>query len=113
MHRLVGILTILLATLVACQPVSEPVEPMECAPGTVTVTTAQGSYSGSLTVTEGVYTWQLTEPAVLAGLTFICTDSGCTMAVGAVRIPLDSGCAAQVRSMLDMAIDTQRSSHAT
>lgn len=105
----IGILAVLLVTLVACESVPERIEEVPEAPEQLVVHTAQGSYSGILTVTEGVYTWQLTEPASIAGLTFTCTDTGCTMAVADLQIPLDEKTAEHVRS----AIATQRSSHVT
>lgn len=105
----IGILVVLLVTLAACETVPERIEEVPEPPEQLVVHTAQGSYSGVLTVTEGVYTWQLTEPASIAGLTFTCTDTGCTMAVADLQIPLDEKTAEHVRS----AIATQRSSHVT
>lgn len=84
--------------------VPEQEENVPDAPQSLTIQTEKYTYTGTLAHENGTATWQiaweLTEPQDIAGLTFVCTDTSCTLVVEDVVIPLDAGTAEVVREML-------------
>lgn len=93
------VLVILLA-LSGCARLSDnvPVEPD--VPDCLTIQTEKYTYTGTLAHENGTVMWELVEPQDLVGLTFVCTDTSCTLVVEDVVIPLDAGTAEVVRQML-------------
>lgn len=90
---------LLLPLLTSCGKLPEN-PTVEETPKSLTMQTEKYTYTGTLTIVNGVRTWQITEPEEIAGVTFICTDTDCTLVVGEVTIPLDERTAEHVRGML-------------
>lgn len=82
------------------EPEDVPVEPVVPEPESLTIQTEKYTYTGTLAHENGTVTWKLTEPQDLVGLTFVCTDTSCTLVVEDVVIPLDIGTAEVVRRAL-------------
>lgn len=76
----------------------ETVEPDE--PQSLTIQTEKYTYTGTLVHEDGTVMWELRSPQDIAGLTLVCTDTGCSLVVEDVVIPLDAGTAEVVRKML-------------
>lgn len=94
------VLAILLA-LSGCARLPENlVEPVVPEPQSLTIQTEKYTYTGTLAHENGTVTWELRSPQDLVGLTFVCTDTSCTLVVEDVVIPLDAGTAEVVRQML-------------
>lgn len=93
------ILTLLLM-LSSCTTVDTTPPENEDIPHTVTIQTEKNTFTGILTIEDNVRTWQITEPENIAGMVLTCTETGCTVSVDDVVIPLDAQTAAYVWQML-------------